>query len=447
MSKKQNGNASWHRKQMLRLGNSMQFQNEISDFAYNKLWIIVLLLVMGMLYPAMVFSQSADSLKAKHVHPNTVPYETDRSIGYHILAAPSYLLHWVSRPVGYGVKYAEDKFPHWFEGERGPYGFLPLIEIGGEEGFAAGALLYHDHLFFEDHRARAEILFGSQVYNEFDLQYQIPIKGVPNSSLTFAGEYENAPERSFYLDNTSEDLSYASEFGNIQVNYNQQVNSWLHTQITTGFWDRTIKTSRYEDDINEQVPVSLLGNTKLFSVANNWTFNYKNGRKRTLSGTQYKVGVGWAQSTNNPNLKYLEYRGAIHHFVPVPILPETRRLGIKMELQKQRNIGSTNIPFYELRSLGGSRNLRGFPSNRFRAHGTVLFTAEYRYPIWDFLDIVLFADQGQPFNDYSDISLDAFRSSYGFGFHLLSQKGLAFRSEFAFSNEGGRFIISITPNF
>ncbi|WP_445664318.1 BamA/TamA family outer membrane protein [Fodinibius sp. AD559] len=419
----------------------------MSEFTYNKTWLVVLLIVIGILSPATGFSQSTDSLDTESKNPNIMPYETERSIGHHILAAPSYLLHWVSRPLGYGVKYAEDKFPHWFEGERGPYGFLPLIEIGGEEGFAAGALLYHDHLFFKDHRARAEILFGSQVYNEFDLQYRVPIKGVPNSSLAFEGEYENAPERSYYLNNTSEELSYASEFGNIQVDYNQQINSWLHTKITTGFRDQTIKTSRYEDEINERIPVSLLGNTKLFSVANNWTFNYKNGRKRTLRGTQYKLGAGWTQSTNNPDLKYLEYRGAIHHFVPVPILPETRRLGIKMQLHKQENIGSAPIPFYELNSLGGRRDLRGFPSNRFRAHGTLLVTAEYRYPIWDFLDMVIFTDQGQPFDNYSDISLSDFRSSYGFGFHLLSQQGLAFRSEFAFSNEGGRFIISITPNF
>ncbi|MGM0545380.1 MAG: BamA/TamA family outer membrane protein [Bacteroidota bacterium] len=424
----------------------MRYQNETYQKSTIAIHLAVAFFVLGLIYPLPVFSQ-ADLSNTDENDSNAVPYKTERSVGYHVLAAPSYLLHWASRPLGYAVKYAEEEFPHWFEGERGPYGFLPLVEIGGEEGFAAGALLYHDHLFFEDHRARAEILFGSQVYNEFDLQYRIPIKGVVNSNLTFEGEYENAPERSYYLNNTNEDLSYASEFGNIQVDYKQQINSWLQTQVNAAFRDRTIKTSSYEDNLNEQIPTSLLGNNKLLSLGNNWTFNYKNGRKRTLSGTQYKVGVGWTQSTKNADLKFLDYRAEIHHFLPVPILPETRRLGIKMQLQKQENMGSASIPFYELNSLGGRRDLRGFPSNRFRAVGTVLVTAEYRYPIWDFMDMVIFADQGQPFNSYSDISLVDFRSSYGFGFHLLSQQGLAFRSEFAFSNEGGRFIISITPNF
>lgn len=403
-------------------------------------------LVFGMIYTVPAFSQS-DSSNTDESNPNAVPYETERSIGYHVLAVPSYLMHWASRPVGWGLKYAEENFPHWFEGERGPYGFLPLIEIGGEERFAAGALLYHDHLFFKDHRARAEILFGSQVYNEFDLQYRVPIKGIAESSITFDGKYENAPQRSYYENNSAEDLSFSSEFANIEIKYDQQINSWLQTKISVGYRDRTIKTSSYEDDIDEQVPSALLGNSKLFSTETSWTFNYKNGRKRTLSGTQYTVGAGWIQSTQNPDLKFLSYHGEIHHFVPVSILPETRRLGIKMQLRKQKNIGSAEIPFYELSSLGGRRDLRGFPSNRFRDLGTVLLTAEYRYPIWDFLDMVIFTDQGQVFNEFSDISFGDFRSSYGFGFHLLSQQGLAFRSEFGFSNEGGRFIISITPNF
>jgi outer membrane protein assembly factor BamA len=426
----------------------MQLQNSIYSFADINVGIVTFLFVAGLLlYPITAFSQSADSLKADSEDPNTVPYKTERSIGQHILAIPSYLLHWVSRPVGYGVKYAEDNFPHWFKGERGPYGFLPLIEIGGEEDFAAGALLYHDHLFFKDHRARAEILFGSKVYNEFELQYRIPVKGVPNSSLTFDGEYENAPERAYYAGNRNEELSYASEFGSIEVNYQQQINSWIETRVYAGYRDRTIKTSRYKNDADEQIPSVLLGNTKLFSVGSQWTFNHKNGRKRTLSGTQYVVGGNWTQSTETYSLGFLEYYGEIHHFLPVPILPKTRRLGVKLQLHKQENMASRSIPFYELNSLGGTHDLRGFPSNRFRAQGTLQLTAEYRYPIWDFLDMVIFVDEGQPFNRYGDLSLDGFRSSYGFGFHLLSDNGLAFRSEFAFSNEGGRLIISITPNF
>src|SRR5699024_8846938 len=139
--------------------------------------------------------------------------------------------------------------------------------------------------------------------------------------------------------------------------------------------------------------------------------------------------------------------GAVHHFVPIPLLPETRRLGVKLQLHKQEKTGSAAIPFYEQNALGGNRDLRGFPGTRFRGYGVVSMTAVYRYLLLDVMDAVIFTDQAPPFNNYSDIALSNFPSSYGFGFHLLSQRGLSFRSEFAFSKEASRFIISINPNF
>ena len=67
--------------------------------------------------------------------------------------------------------------------------------------------------------------------------------------------------------------------------------------------------------------------------------------------------------------------------------------------------------------------------------------------MWDVLDVTLFMDQGQVFNNFSDIEMDRFKSSYGFGAHLLTAKGLAFRGEMAFSTESTRFILSISPTF
>lgn len=408
--------------------------------------IALLLVLFVLLMPFYVSAQNGNDTTAVAAdHPDIQPYETSYSMAHHVLAFPSYLLHWASRPVGWGIKYAEENFPHWFEGERGSYGFVPLIEVGGEQGFAGGALLYHDHLFYPDHRARAQILFGSQEYNEFDIRYHVPVKGLEDATLSFYGEYENYPERSYYLN--GDELLFASEYTNVEVRYDQQLNPKIENMFLVRYRDMTIKSSSFIDDENELVPQSMQGNEKLFAIGSRWTFNHKNGRKRATSGTQYVIGGNWSQSVETHSLSYLEYYGEIHHFVPIPILPKTRRLGLKAQLRRQENLASESIPFYELPALGGTRNSRGYPSNRFRAQGTLQLTAEYRYPVWDFLDMAIFVDEGQPFDNYNDLALGDFKTSYGFGFHLLSSNGLAFRSEFAFSTEGSRLIISIGPNF
>jgi uncharacterized integral membrane protein len=61
--------------------------------------------------------------------------------------------------------------------------------------------------------------------------------------------------------------------------------------------------------------------------------------------------------------------------------------------------------------------------------------------------VTLFVDQGQVFKDFEDIAYNRFRTDAGFGFHLVTGGGLAFRSEFAFSKSTSRFIISISPTF
>lgn len=377
--------------------------------------------------------------------PNIQPYETTRNIGEHLLALPSYILHWSTRPIGYGIQVAENRFPHFFEGDRGPYGIFPLFETGGEQGFAGGVLLFHDNLIFPGHHARAELLFGSKDFNQVKVRYRVPIKEELNSNLEFYARYENNPYRSYY--NNDNAFRYASETTHLQIRYNRPLGDHVTLQLQSRFRDITIDNSTFEENTSELFPESLLGNQKLLSIGSEWTFNFKNGRKRTLSGSQFITGTRLSQSAETHQLSFFEYYGEIHYFMPLPILPDTRRIAVKMQVKKLENLASESIPFYELPSLGGIRNLRGFSSHRFRNTGTLLLTAEYRYPVWDFLDMTLFIDEGQPFNRYSDLQLSDFETSYGFGLHLLSAKGLAFRSEFAFSNEGSRWIISISPNF
>ncbi|MDZ7682721.1 MAG: hypothetical protein U5J63_13660 [Fodinibius sp.] len=53
-------------------------------------------------------------------------------------------MHWTTRPIGWGVKWAERKLPQLLQGERAPYGVYPLFELGGDVGIAYGLLLYHN---------------------------------------------------------------------------------------------------------------------------------------------------------------------------------------------------------------------------------------------------------------------------------------------------------------
>jgi len=398
-------------------------------------------------------STYTDSLEqdSTGTHPNSIPYASQKSVTEHFLALPSYLFHWATRPLGWGVKLAEVKLPRLFEGERGPYGIYPLFELGGDVGVAYGFLFFHNQFLSYNHKVRAEVLFGSEDYNDFDLSYTIPKFTGSLSSLEFDGSYSNDPVKSLYGGNNSrleEERLYATEELEANVELNKVISSSTQIRWTAGYRQMDIQLNdRITNDPLPVVPESLRGVTSLLSLGSAIDFNFVDGTPRTFRGSRYILGLDWNHSLTDAQFHYLRYSLEWHQFLPLGFLPDSRRLAFKSRLQKSAPLGDKEIPFFDIPSLGSSRDLRGFPSDRFRDDGSLLFTLEYRYPVWNFADIVLFVDEGQVFSRYSDIAFNDFHTSYGFGFHLISTKGFAFRSEFAFSKESSRVILSINPNF
>lgn len=91
-----------------------------------------------------------------------------------------------------------------------------------------------------------------------------------------------------------------------------------------------------------------------------------------------------------------------------------RVLGLGVKAQHTEADEGTRVPFYERSRLGGSRVLRGYKTGRFTDMDMVVFTAEYRWPLWRHIDAVLFTDQGRVFADLQkDFEFSNFRSTYG----------------------------------
>lgn len=390
-------------------------------------------------------TDSTDTTTISEEHPNLQPYETSYNAAQHLLALPSYLLYWTTRPIGWGVQYAESRFPHWFEGERGDYGVFPLFQSGSNVRFAAGASLFHQNAFRPNHEASFRFLYGTDSYLDLNAQYRFPVSKRLNSELFLSGTYENNPRDRFFIDDNR--LFFSSEEISFQAEYSSILSSKFGMKNFVGYNNYTARSSSAElTDAPLEFPENLKGSYEVFTFGNRFTFDFRQGEMRKVSGTQIIAGADIATSLKN-STSYFTYQLEAHQFIPIPFLPETRRLGIRGKLIKSELLSGDDIPFFDQQYLGGSTNLRGFTSNRFRGSGAVIFTAEYRYPMWDVIDVTLFMDQGQVFNTFRDIEIDRFKSSYGFGAHVLTEKGLAFRGELAFSAESTRFILSISPTF
>jgi outer membrane protein assembly factor BamA len=114
-----------------------------------------------------------------------------------------------------------------------------------------------------------------------------------------------------------------------------------------------------------------------------------------------------------------------------------------------------HAPFYELSSLGGDRDLRGFWQDRFLGSSNVVTNVEYRLKLIDFhfiwdvqIDGVVFGDAGRVFYSDEDIASELgqpvatiprttndFRYSYGGGTRIALGEALVARIDVGFSDE------------
>jgi outer membrane protein assembly factor BamA len=106
------------------------------------------------------------------------------------------------------------------------------------------------------------------------------------------------------------------------------------------------------------------------------------------------------------------------------------------------------VPFYLQPTLGGSRVLRGFVTDRFRDRSLLALQAEYGWDLTPFINAVLFYETGAVGSAVRAIRSRDFRRDYGIGLRFGSARTVAFRTDVAFgSGEGTRLTMRFNHAF
>ena len=402
----------------------------------------------GSLTPWTVGADTSDA-------PSFEPYATNRSLLYHVLATPAYILHGVTRPIGWGVRFVEQRYPGIFKPELRIRGIRPLVELGGPTGFLAGVALFDRQLLGGTDRGRLEILYGGPDTYEGKVLYAIPNAFGPQTNLEGVVNVFSDPRNEFYIGGNESDIDTSEAFfSRWQVDATLGLRASSPNDVLSGGVDvlyEHVDATRgegTEGDRIEALSPPGLGTVDLLTSRLLLGLNLTRGRPRTYWGTEMLLQLDYSHDLNAERFRYGRYVAEIRQYLPVGIFPKTRRLALRARLEQVEPLfeGSA-VPFYQLPDLGGRRMLRGFRAGRFQDAGSLLLTAEYRYPIWKNLDAVVLVDAGQVFPELSAMSADRFRWSYGGGIHLLSRKGISFRFEVAGSTEGVRTILTVDPSF
>jgi outer membrane protein assembly factor BamA len=105
------------------------------------------------------------------------------------------------------------------------------------------------------------------------------------------------------------------------------------------------------------------------------------------------------------------------------------------------------IPFSELPTLGGPNDLRGFRFQDFRDYSAFYATAEYRWPVWMWVQGALFVDYGGVFGqNYAGFGAQRMQPDVGVALRLTTSSRFLMRVQLGYGfGEGVNFSISGTP--
>lgn len=166
-------------------------------------------------------------------------------------------------------------------------------------------------------------------------------------------------------------------------------------------------------------------------------YNGKNHPGRPTAGGELRASGSIFNELGGSKFGFRKVSVDISHYIN---LFYNRILVLRLAGEFNRALSGKKIPFYYLSEIGYRETVRGFKRGRFRANDMILGSLEYRYPIWTYVDAVLFVDAGKVSEDiFEDFSTKDFHVGYGGGMRIWGFKGMVAKFELGKSKDGIRF--------
>ncbi len=127
----------------------------------------------------------------------------------------------------------------------------------------------------------------------------------------------------------------------------------------------------------------------------------------------------------------------------LPVLGSGRVIYLGLHASTTNAARGRTVPFFLMPDVGAV-DLRGYDLYRFRNRHSVVVSAEYRWPLRDYLDAAVFYDAGKAVADRRDLDLTGLKGSFGAGVNLHGRKTTPLRLEVARSREGLHFLVSFS---
>jgi outer membrane protein assembly factor BamA len=371
-------------------------------------------------------------------------------------------------------------------GENGQIMFYPVInaKIGTASniGFAywhSDILLEHDNMFFSPHlyinadwdvtlRYKKKNILGSSFYVGFntshgeygDNSFRDPMKGTyffADSSIFLSiysgfnliGNWglEFAIANNFYrydFPNLNDAIIDNDEVSNRGFYRNFESHPLTISMLYNSLDEPYAATRGRKFSFGySYVPVSAYSGSKdhNYHILESRLVNY------TLLGHKSYAMTVAESNANRERLKNLSFSEAIEMFNPINVKEEVLDRRVLVTQVKARYMIEENkgkAPFTAMGRLGGNFPLRAYDDAYFTAPLVAGVSAEYRWPLDRFADMLIFNEYGIYGEDFDRLSVSNIKNSYGFGFRVRTPRFFVTRLALAFHGSQGITVVLTT---
>lgn len=402
----------------------------------------------------------ADEARGYEREPGTEPEDVALFVPRVVLAVPRYALKLVFWPVRETIRFidehalVEEAVDVLYNDER-TAAIVPTVAFDSFFGPSAGLKAFHEDLAGHDEYGSIEALFGgmyslaTQVHFRAEhyrgtrlwLESLARFEGEPGLLFQGIGYGQESSSGAALLD--PRQGSVATRFSEqrllalLRAGYGFGPPSELVQVGVTGIYDvRDFGAGKRgsEPSIESVYDVSKLvgfaDRVPVFEADLNLILDFRDLKGATTSGAYFEAFAGRAAGLGGP---YSFWHQGAELSGYIDLYKRTRVLVLRGVVEGVDG-DEARIPFSDLPRLGGPHRLRGYPSDRFRDEKSLLGTAEYRYPIHEYVSGAVFLDGGRVSPSYSGLFKGPWQFGGGVGFNVRSRDHALFSFDIAYGD-------------
>ncbi len=283
-----------------------------------------------------------------------------------------------------------------------------------------------------------------------DAELDFPKLRSERGYITLYSKFESSPQMDYYGEgiNSSQDdrTSYSWDTLSFDGSAAYELFNNFRVGISGGILDAATGTGRTKPSTEEVFnPPGLGENTWYLNFAGFVLYDYRDHPGGPRSGGFYATRFRKYSDRGLDKFNFSQPEFEFQQYIPY--FNKTRVVAIRAKVALSYADGGDTVPFYGQPKLGGNDDLRSFARYRYYDDNYLIVNVEHRWYAFTALDVALFADAGTVAHERRDIDFSDMRYSGGIGFRVRMQNSVVMRIDFAYGNEGARFMWTFSDIF